>query len=158
MDELKFRTVSLSELSALSHEIAIVDGPSHEASEFLIVRYSGAYRSGGQGRPDALYIVATAAAARAAWWAPCTILDFRKLEYSWGDEMEWVTSITWDHIIRSNAPFAVVVGDRCRDALQSLLRERYECVCVETLERAIIACRQQKQLYDKRLKEFRRKP
>jgi hypothetical protein len=155
MGEVRLRPVTYAELSALRHEVAIADGPQFQAPDFLVIRYFGAYRSGSPGREDALYIVAAAAAAREAWWSPRTVLDFRELEYRWGDNMEWATSITWSPVLRTNEPFAIVVGDRCRDALRSLLREEYEQFCVETLEQAFESCRQQSLVYDQRLKEFR---
>src|SRR5438067_50640 len=158
MDEVSLRPITLAELSGLRHEIAVAERPSGRPPEFLVIRYSGEYRSGSAGRGDALYIVATAAAARKAWWSPSTVLDFRDLEYYWGDEMQWVTSIVWDPVIRTHQPLAVVVGNKCRDALRTLLREEYERFCVETPEQAFALCRQQAVLYDQRLKEFRVRP
>ncbi|TMQ29297.1 MAG: hypothetical protein E6K70_25890 [Planctomycetota bacterium] len=155
MDEVSLRPITLAELSGLRHEIAVAERPSGRPPEFLVIRYSGEYRSGSAGRGDALYIVATAAAARKAWWSRSTVLDFQDLEYHWGDEMEWVTSIVWDPVTCFHEPLSVVVGERCRDALRSLLREGYARFCVETLEQAFALCRQQEQVYDQRLMEFR---
>ena len=155
MDEIRLRRVTLTELSDLRHEVSVAEGPSTRAPEFLVIRYSGAYRIGAAGKGDALYIVATAAAARRAWWSRSTVLDFRDLEYRWGDEMEWVSSIVWDPAIHTHEPLALVVGEKCRDALRSLLRDEYEKFCVETLEKAFVLCRHQTQVYDQRLKEFR---
>src|SRR5215472_6550625 len=86
MDEVQLRPVTLADLSDFRHEIAIAKGPRSRTPDFLVIRYLGAYRYGSAGKGDALYIVATAAAARKAWWSPSTILDFRDLEYRWGDE------------------------------------------------------------------------
>jgi hypothetical protein len=155
MGEVKLRAVTFAELSGLRHEVAVADGPQFHTPDFLVIRYFGVYKHGSAGRGDALYIVATAAAARKAWWSPCTVIDFSELEYRWGDEMAWVTSVVWDRILRTHAALAVVVGDRCRDALRSLLREEYEQFCVESLEQAFESCRRQALVYDQRLKEFR---
>jgi hypothetical protein len=155
MGVVRLRPVTFAELSDLRHEVAIADGPQFQTPEFLVVRYFGVYKQGAAGLGDALYIVATAAAARKAWWSPCTVIDFRELEYCWGDEMAWVTSIVWDRILRAHAALAVVVGDRCRDAMRSLLREEYERFCVENLEQAFESCRRQALVYDQRLEEFR---
>lgn len=157
MDEVRLRPVTLAELSDLQHEVAIAEGPWFRPPDFLVIRYWGTYRYGSAGKGDALYIVATAAAACKAWWSPCTILDFRDLEYRWGDEMGWITDITWDPVIRTHAPLAIVVGAKCRDALRSLLREEYERFCVDTLKQAFTLCRQQEQEYDECLKAFRDK-
>jgi hypothetical protein len=155
MDEVRLRHVTYTELSALQHEVAISECPRFHTPEFLVIRYSGSYRDGSAGKGDALYIVAAAASAQKAWWAPSTILDFRHLEYRWGDEMEWVTSIAWDPGTRLHDPLAVVVGDECRDALRSLLLEEYESYCVETLEDAYAMCRRKEQEHEQRLKESR---
>jgi hypothetical protein len=155
MAEVRLRPVTFAELSDLRHEVAVAAGPRFRAPEFLVIRYFGVYKDGSAGRGDALYVVATAAAARKAWWSPCTVLDFRELEYRWGDEMEWVTSIAWDRVLRAHEPLAVVVGDGCRDALRSLLSEEYEQFCVESLEQAFESCRRQALIHDQRLKEFR---
>jgi hypothetical protein len=153
MGEVRLRPVTFSELSDLRHEVAVSEDPQFRRPEFLVIQYFGVYKHGSAGRGDALYIVATAEAARKAWWSPCTVLDFRELEYRWGDEMAWVTSIVSGRS-RVHAALAVVVGDRCRDALRSLLREEYEQLCVETLEQAYESCRQQALAYDQRLEEF----
>ena len=153
MGEVRLRPVTFSELSDLRHEVAVSEDPQECSPEFLVIRYFGVCKHGSDGRGDALYIVATAAAARKAWWSPCTVLDFRKLDYRWGDEMSWVTSIVPNRS-RTHAALAVVVGDGCRDALRSLLREEYEQLCVETLEQAFDSCRLQAIAYE-RFKELR---
>ena len=121
MTDVRLRPVTYAELSSLRHEVAVADGPPFQSPELLVIRYFGSYRDGAAGEPDARYILAAAAAAREAWWAYSTILDFRELTYRWGDNMEWVTRIGWDPGVRLDWPLAIVVGDRCRDALRSLL-------------------------------------
>src|SRR6185503_18905452 len=123
------------------------------APEFLVVRYQGDYRDGADGRGDALYIVAAAEAAKKAWWAPCIVLDLRELHYRWGDEMAWITSIAWDRVIGRHAPFAVVVSDKCRTALKSLLEDDFDRFCIETLEQAFSSCRLQQIQWQQALKE-----
>jgi hypothetical protein len=155
MDEVRLRTVTYAELSALRHEVAVSEAPKFHSPEFLVIRYFGSYRDGGAGKPDALYILAAAAAARQAWWCYSTILDFQGLEYHWGDNMEWIPRIAWDPGTRLRWPLAVVVGGKCRDALRSLLRETYPEYCVETMEEAFALCRRKKQEHEQRLEELR---
>ena len=147
--------MTYADLSALRHEVAVADGPPFRSPEFLVIRFFGSYRDGSAGKDDALYIVAAATAARKAWWSRSTILDLRELEYQWGDEMGWITSVVWDPILRADEPLALVVGDACRNALRSLLREEYERFCVESLEQAFASCREQARVYEQRLKDFR---
>jgi hypothetical protein len=155
MDEVRLRPVTYAELSALRHEIMISEAPQFQAPEFLVIRYFGSYRDGADGKSDALYIVAAAAAARKAWWCPSTIVDFRELEYHWGDNMLWVKGIASDGP-KLRRPLAIVVGDRCRKALRSLLREEYETFCVESLEEAFSLCRKKTLEHEQRLKETRK--
>ena len=155
MAEVLLRPVSYAELTGLRHEVAVADGPRFQSPEFLVVRYFGSYRDGAEGEPDAKYILAATAAAREAWWSYSTILDFRELEYRWGDNMQWVTGIGWDKGIRLHWPLAVVVGDRCRDALRSLLRDEYQGLCVESLEEAFAVCRRKADEHKRQLRERR---
>lgn len=154
MGKARLRTVTYADLSALRHEVAVVDGSEFQPPEFLVVRYFGAYRDGSEGTPDAKYILAAAAAAREAWWSRCTILDFRALEYRWGDNMAWVARIGWDKGIQLQWPLAIVVGDGCRDALRSLLRDKYPGLCVESLDEAFALCRVKAEEFDRQLKAF----
>ena len=154
MNEVRRRPINFAELSDLRHETLTSEQQTFMTPEFLVIRYVGVYRPGSAGRGDALYIVATAKAAREAWYCSSTILDFRKLEYVWGDEMEWVTSITWDRVICYHAPLAIVVGAQCRGAMKSLLRDRYGTFCVETLEQAYATGRQKAQDYKMYLKDW----
>src|SRR5438477_2634638 len=140
MDDVRLRPVTFDDLSQLKHKVFISDTGSTRSHAFLVVRYQGIYRDGATGEGDALYIVATAKAAREAWWGPCTVLDLRDLEYRWGDEMEWIISIGRDPVTGCHAPLAIVVGDKCRVALKSLLEEEFQRFCVDTLEEAFTLC------------------
>jgi hypothetical protein len=157
MEEVRLRSVTYAELSAIRHEISISVGQQFQAPEFLVIKYFGRYRDGAAGKDDALCMVAAAAAAREAWWSPSLILDFRDLEYHWGDEMRWVISTTWNSGIRVHEPLAVVVGDKCRDPLRSLLREKYDIDCVETVDDAYAMCRRKVQDHKQVLKDIRDK-
>jgi hypothetical protein len=150
------RKVTFEELSSIQHEVFVSDDAA--SPTFLVVRYRGTYKIGAAGRGDALYIVAAAEAAQKAWWAPCTVLDLRELEYQWGDEMEWITSIGWDRGTRLHAPLAILVGERCRPALKSLLEESFERYCVDTMEEAFAHCRKQEIEWRRQLKDFRQEP
>ncbi len=149
------RPVTYAELSGIRHEIFTSEERPSVTPECLIIRYFGTYRYGASGRGDALYIIATAEAARKAWYSRCTVLDFQGLEYTWGDEMEWVTSVGWDRLIQCHEPLGLVVGARCRTALQSLLGEEYEKFCGDTIEQVLDLCRRKEQEYKQRLKDYR---
>ncbi len=153
MDEIRLTPVTLAELSGIRHETFTSEVPPFEVPEFLVVQYFGVYRDGSAGRGDALYIVATATAARSAWYSRCTVLDFRELRYSWGDEMEWVTSIGWNVVIKCHEPLRIVVGAECQAGLQSLLQDEYDTFCAESVEQAFARCRDDRQEFEHRLRE-----
>ena len=155
MDEVRLHRITFAELSVLRHEMLLSEERPFDISELLVIRYFGAYRDGSAGRGDALYIIATAEAARKAWHSRFTVLDFRQLQYAWGDEMEWVTSIGWDREIQCHQPMGIVVGEKSRAALKSLLGDGYEKFCADTIEQVLALCRQQEQEYQERLKKFR---
>jgi hypothetical protein len=155
--EVRLKPVTFEQLSGVRHSVFVSDNTGAGSPEFLVIRYEGVYRNGAAGKGDALYIVAAAEAAQKAWWAPCTILDLRELQYTWGDEMEWITSIGWDRVTRCHAPLAIVVGDKCRAALKSLLEEEFDRFCFETLDDGFSACRRQEVEWKQALKEWREK-
>jgi hypothetical protein len=47
------------------------------------------------------------------------ILDFRRLDYQWGDEMEEVLGCRGE----IQRPYAVVLGDPCRQAITTLVQQ-----------------------------------
>jgi len=157
VDEIRLRPVTFEQLSAISHSVFVSDAAGRRSPEFLVIRYAGVYRDGSSGKGDALYIVATAEAALKAWWAPCTILDLRELQYAWGDEMEWITSIGWGRLTRCHAPLAIVVSDKCRAALKSLLEDQFDRFCVDSMDAAYSSCRKQQVEWEQALKGWREK-
>jgi hypothetical protein len=157
MHEIRLKPVTFEELSAVRHNVFVSEGVDRDSAEFLVIRYEGVYRNGASGKRDALYLVAAAEAARKAWWAPCTILDLRELEYSWGDEMEWITSIGWEGATRCHSPLAIVVSDKCRRAMKSLLEDNFDRFCVDSMEGAYSSCRKKEIEWRQALKEWREK-
>lgn len=137
MERMKFSEVTYSGLSSITHQIFIYKRQRYATSEVKIIKFIGSYHHGGAGRDDALYIRAACAAAQTAWFSETNILDFSELDYQWGDEMEWAFSFGWDSSIKYQFPLAVVVGDGCRKALQSLLTSEYQDYCRDTLPKAL---------------------
>ena len=157
VDEVRLKPVTFEQLSALRHSVFVSESAGRGSPEFLVVRYEGVYRDGGAGHDDALYLVAAAKAAQKAWWAPCTILDLRELQYSWGDEMEWITSIGWDGVMRLHSPLAIVVSDKCRAPLKSLLEADFGRFCVDGMEAAYASCRRQDVEWKQAIKDWHAK-
>ena len=92
----------------------------------LLAKFSGHYRPGHRGAPDARFIQGITQAAVGVWCPAALILDFRNLDYVWGDEMEEVLGCRGEirslpYVIRW-LPYAVVLGDQCRPAITTLLQ------------------------------------
>jgi len=107
---------SLNELSDIKASYQLANGPH---VSILIVAYDGVYRPGCAGNTDAQFMYASAVAGVAGANVINLILDFRKLDYVWGDMLELV----YDSARRAgsdNSDFAVVVGDGCREAVRTL--------------------------------------
>lgn len=140
---MKFIEVTYADLSDITHKIFVSEYPRRVTPRFKIIRFTGVYRPGGAGRDDALYIVAACEAAHEAWYSQhANILDFTALDYQWGDEMEWVFRFGWYQSLKYQHPLAIVVGDRCRKALQSLMKTRYDDYCRNSLPAAIRLAKQ----------------
>ena len=83
----------------------------------LIAAFSGTYRPGSAGAPDAHFIYGITRTAIAVWYPAALILDLRALSYIWGDEMDWLLSDVWDERI----PAAVVGSEACLPAIGTLI-------------------------------------
>jgi len=90
---------------------------AREARPFLSIihlAFSGTYRVGSGGKPDAHYIRGIVTITNDIWRPSGIILDLTHLSYEWGDEMELVLEAP------SNHPFAIVVSPLCEPAISSL--------------------------------------
>jgi len=85
----------------------------------LVLSFSGHYRAGHYGAPDAGFIQGIMQAALGVWRPEALILDFRRLHYVWGDEMEEVLGCRGE----IELPYAVVLGDPCRRAITTLVQQ-----------------------------------
>ena len=155
---MQLNLVSLEQLSALEHEVRLPSHPKFQAPEFKVIAYAGTYRRGAQGKDDALYIMATAAAAHKAWYTESIVIDFSRLRYEWGDEMQWVLGIGQRAPVTCRYPLAIIVGPGCEQALKSLIPGDYEDHCVASLEDAVRLLVGKRSAYKQCLAAWRAKP
>ena len=74
------------------------------------------------GSSHARQIYETGAKTLRATNADALLLDFSDLDYVWGDDLLMAFDIPWhESIERENCPTAVIVGPKCREALESLI-------------------------------------
>lgn len=114
----KFQPVSLSDLSNItaSYRIAVRE----DGKKILVVSYSGEYRTGSSGNPDAAFMCGAAAGAVNAFSPEAVIFDFSKLKYTWGDMLEAVYGTAPTFLNSETQRFAVVVGPECEEAIRTL--------------------------------------
>ena len=135
---MNLSTVTLQELSSLTHEVKLPETERFQTPLLKVISYHGEYRYGAGGKSDALYICATATAAHKAWYTEGIIIDFSDLKYEWGDEMEWVFGIAQGGPTKCAFPLVVLVGSSCKQAIQSLIPQEYTEFCAESLSDAVL--------------------
>jgi hypothetical protein len=77
------------------------------------VAFSGDYRNGSAGAPDAHYMVGITGIANEVWRPSALILDLRDVRYQWGDEMDLV-------LAPPGRAVAILVGPSCERAISTL--------------------------------------
>jgi hypothetical protein len=152
---MKLSTITLEQLSPLTHEVKVPETEKFRSPAFKVISYHGEYRYGSGGNADARYIVATATAAHKAWFTEGIVIDFSDLKYEWGDEMEWVLNIAQSGPTKCSFPLVIIVGDKCKPALQTLIPGDYAEFCVESLDEALSVLEQKRRAYRQCLAEWR---
>lgn len=109
-----FEKVSLDDLSNLECTFLLGDDQSKYAG-ILMIRFSGEYRHGCAGNPDGQFMVAMRNAGVGAFNPYAVILDLSSLKYQWGDMLDSAFGSGGRYL-----PWAVVVGEGCRRAIETL--------------------------------------
>ena len=155
---MELTPVSFESLSSITYSVALPQCDRFDTPEFVYVAFSGQYRDGAEGAPDATFIVSIMEAVQRAWYTDCLIIDLTELVYDWGDNMAWVYGIGWSGQTRCHKPMAIIVSDKCRKALRTLAPDDYDDYCVDSLEEAVALVRTKKPEYDRRMDEWRQNP
>ena len=96
--------------------------------QLLRVHCSGVYALGCSGAPQARKIYDESASLVRLTQCRYALLDFRELEYRWGDNMWWPLQLDHHPLIRDILiKFAVVLGDKNRKAMISLIEDDGGC-------------------------------
>lgn len=122
---MTLRPVDLRSWSELGCELLRSDRPR---SDVLVVRFTGTYRPGSLGNPDAAFMRAKVLEGMAGVDASGVVLDLRGLTYTWGNSLLGVFD-AMDRFDDSDPgtprrPIVVVGSDLCRDAFLSLVTPR----------------------------------
>lgn len=112
--------LNLSDLSSIRVQFARARTRRAWGS-ILVIKYSGTYRPGSLGEPDARFMLAMGVAGVRAWEPNGVILDLSDLTYRWGNNLECLLEIGSHEFSDVGFPLALVVGPRCERAVRSLL-------------------------------------
>ena len=87
--------------------------------DVLVVSYTGTYRFGSAGNPDAQYMCAMARAGISAFDPWAVVHDLWGLSYDWGDRLEEAMYVAPEH--DPDAYVASVIGPACEAGVRSLM-------------------------------------
>ena len=86
-----------------------------------VIEFSGHYRMGSAGNPDANFMKAMVAAGFAALDPDGLVIDLSELKYDWGDMLEAILPNEDGNYGAEQFPTAVVVGPESEEAVRSLI-------------------------------------
>jgi hypothetical protein len=116
MGTMNLRPVRIEEETRLRCEFQLETTGRNSFQYTLIARFSGDYRDGSAGKPDARFIAGMTRMGVAIWHPAALILDLSELRYEWGDDLGEILPPGGKHL-RS----AVVIGPGCARAIATLL-------------------------------------
>ena len=114
---MQLHPVSFDKETDLRYEFQLETSVNNRFGYTLIAKFTGTYRPGSAGAPDAHFICGIAQTAIAMWDPAALILDLRELSYTWGDEMVLVLDAGSDRHI----PTSVVGSAACLPAIGTLI-------------------------------------
>lgn len=109
------KKLSLSDACpTMAYEIHITEGEPYKSDRSLVISFSGQYRDGSLGNPDASYMKGIINLASDIWWHKSLVIDLSGLRYEWGDMIEVALDPPGKRSV------AIVVGPECESALATL--------------------------------------
>ena len=114
---MPLESVTFQEATDIKFEFKLETMDKHPFAHTHIAKFSGTYRPGSTGRPDACFIHGMTETALRIWIPEALILDLTELSYRWGDEMDWVIGVGEDRCMHR----AVVGSEKCLPALGTLI-------------------------------------
>lgn len=86
-----------------------------------VIKFTGHYRMGSAGNPDANFMHAMIAALLIALYPDGLVIDLSELRYEWGDMLEAILPNEDGTYRDDNCPAVVVVGPESEEAVKSLI-------------------------------------
>lgn len=145
---MKLTERKLGELSDLKYKTFICSFPKRTHLKAVVVAFKGEYGYGSKGNGDAYFMTAIIKAALAAWTPSALVIDLRKMSYEWGDLIAMAFAAGEGQYIDASFPTAVIISERNREGLTSLIREEMFCEpsdwLFDTIEEAMGAVEKQR--------------
>ncbi|MEB1609342.1 hypothetical protein VDQ74_05465 [Xanthomonas campestris pv. campestris] len=110
---MKELTIS-DECPTIGDRFHLTDGEAYRSNRALVVSFTGHYRDGSRGNPDAAYMRAIIRLRCDLWWQKGLVIDLSALRYDFGDMIE----SAFDH--PRDLPVAIVVSPLAGRALATL--------------------------------------
>lgn len=107
------------ECPTIGHHFFLAGGDEEGFGQTLVVAFSGQYRDGSLGNPDATYMYGLLSLACQLWHHRGLVIDLSGLSYEFGDQILMALAHPF------GLPSALVVGPGCEAALATLISE--EC-------------------------------
>ena len=123
---MKIRQVDFESPVGISCSIGVVDDSStSDLPSILVVSFAGTYPEGSRGNNHGHYIAASTVHGLAIFDPWCVVLDFRDLDYRWGNTLllvfEYIERFMGGDEGDPSFPVVVVTSDKCREAFLSLV-------------------------------------
>ncbi len=110
---MNFDSIELERGSDITYTIRRWARETRPFFSIVHLAFTGTYRDGSAGAPDAHFIRGITSIVNGAWRPSAVILDFSEMTYEWGDEMAMLLPPVDDDT-------AVVVSDKCRQAISTI--------------------------------------
>lgn len=124
---MRIEQLTITPPDGIDCSFGVVRGEGEDrVPKILVASFSGIYPDGSRGNSHGHYIAYSTMHGLAAIEPWCLILDFRELDYKWGNTL----LLVFDHVSRfmddaeeptMRFPIAVVTSEKCRDAFLSLV-------------------------------------
>jgi hypothetical protein len=121
MTNIKLEKQNIKDWSDIQVTFHTGDSTITKYRQILVISYAGEYGVGCEGNGDAQYMYAMGKFGIELYEPAGIIIDFRELEYVWGDMLEMVFGLGCLNYHPHNVPNAMIVGDKCQEAIGTLI-------------------------------------
>lgn len=131
--EIELKELNPEDLSEIKVQYLRGSSRITDYYDILTIKYSGKYGIGSAGNGDAQYMYAKGEYGLNCYEPMAAILDLSEIEYEWGDMMDLVFNIGSNQYIDAEFPIALVIGEKCSEAIGTLIHgiERKESATTE---------------------------